>query len=170
MLIVRASCRTGHRPCGNSSAKTADRGNGSCRRNRPAFSSLRSVLSRRSLYRWARYYDLRNGHHVGRRTGRSNMRYWIDLRRSDWSRIDREQGAVLGGPLSCKSVQRALCVVFLVRDHSADAHDEVIQRHSGGPEITNADAALIEVGMEYRREHPALRPAFLSPSWSASHS
>src|SRR5579859_398336 len=96
---------------------------------------------------------------VGRRTlgsgGRRRLRLvggWRDV-----PRIHRKQFRILLGPLCRQSIQRALGVVLLIRNHPPDSNDQVVQTLRSSPEIADAHRRIIEIGVEYRREHPALR-------------
>ena len=48
-------------------------------------------------------------------------------RRGDVPGIYGKQGRMLGGPLRSETIERTLCVVFLISDHPADANDEVVE-------------------------------------------
>jgi hypothetical protein len=52
---------------------------------------------------------------------------WLVEWWSDRTRIDRQQGWVLCGPLGRQTVQRALGVVLLIRDHAANANNQIVQ-------------------------------------------
>lgn len=79
--------------------------------------------------------------------------------RSDVAGIDGEKGSVLRCPLGGEAVEWTFCVVLLVSDHAADADDEIVETFGSGPEVADADAGVVEVGMEDGREHAALRRA-----------
>ena len=64
---------------------------------------------------------------------------------------------MLRGPFGRQAIERALGVVLLVGNHSADANDQVIQTFRGRPEITDAYATLVKIWMEHRGHHAALR-------------
>src|SRR5215467_2470599 len=78
-------------------------------------------------------------------------------RRCQVVRVYREKMRMLFGPFGGKPVERALGVVLLVGNHSADPDDQVVQAFRSGPEIADTDRGIVEVGMEDRRQHAALR-------------
>jgi len=75
---------------------------------------------------------------------------------SDGTGIDRQEAGVLRGPSCRQPIERALGVEFLVTDHAADANDEIVEPFRRGPEVADADRAIVEIGVEHGREHPAL--------------
>ena len=80
-------------------------------------------------------------------------------RRSDVTGVNRKQVRMLFGPFRGEAVQRAFGVVFLVGDHAADSNDQIIEPFRGSPEIADANRGVVEIRMEYRRQHAALRRA-----------
>src|SRR5581483_1326052 len=70
-----------------------------------------------------------------------------------------QQFWMLRGPFCRESIQRALRVVFLVCDHPANPNNQIIQTLGCRPEITDTYASAVEIWMEYRPKHSALRSA-----------
>ena len=73
------------------------------------------------------------------------------------SRINWQQLRVLRSPFRRQSVQRTSCVVFLIGDHPPNANDQLIEALGCRPEIADAYHRIVEVGVENRRQHAALR-------------
>jgi hypothetical protein len=74
--------------------------------------------------------------------GAGVFRRWHDI-----ARVYRKQVHILLDPLCRKAIQRALNVVFLIANHPANPHDEVVQAFERGPKITNTDLRIIEIRM-----------------------
>lgn len=84
----------------------------------------------------------------------------ITARRRDSARIDRKQLDVLRSPLGSQPIERALGVVLLIGNHSANANHEIIQSFGSRPKIAGADRHVAKVGMKDRRQHSALGRAY----------
>src|SRR5579863_1248844 len=129
-------------------------------RNLPGTITLTWRACRRHIFLLsARSVVLSHCQCLGRRTlgsgGRRRLRLvggWRNV-----PRIHRKQFGVLLGPFRRQSIQRALGVVLLIRNHPSDSNDQVVQTFRGRPEIANTNRRIIEIGMEHLRQHPALR-------------
>jgi hypothetical protein len=66
---------------------------------------------------------------------------------------------ILFDPFGGKAIEGAFDVVLLVANHAADAGDQVIQAFGSRPEIADTNLRVVEIRMEQRSEHTALRRA-----------
>jgi len=71
--------------------------------------------------------------------------------------VDGKLFGVEVGPHCRLGIEGALDVVGLVGDEFADADDEIREAFAGGPMIADTDGGGVDVGVEYRGEHPAMR-------------
>jgi hypothetical protein len=74
----------------------------------------------------------------------------------DIPHVDRQQIRVLRSPLCGKPIQRAFRVELLIRNHSPDSNNQIVQSLRCRPEISDANHSVVEVRMKYRGQHPAL--------------
>jgi len=78
-------------------------------------------------------------------------------RHAEVHRIQRQEMLVLVRPTRGLAVQRALGIVALKGDYLPDPNDQVGERLSGCPVVADTDGVRGDVGVEDRRQHPALR-------------
>lgn len=91
----------------------------------------------------------------GRGAGTFSRRLRPPGRGSDTARVDGQQACILFDPLGGQAVERTFDVEFLIADHAADAHDEVIETFGRSPKIADANLRIVEIRVEDRREHAA---------------
>jgi len=73
----------------------------------------------------------------------------------DVAGVGGELVAIQVGPHGGFAVEGTFDVVGLVREHFADANDEVGETFGGGPMVSDADRGRLNVRMEDRCEHSA---------------
>ncbi len=153
----RSSCnagrRTGARPLrarAVASSRRTGRRPSARRRERPASAAARRVAGRRaaSAARPARASPRRPPPRRARRPG---------IVGHHAHRVQRQLVDVLVNPPRRLAVERALGVVALIGDHLADPRHDRPQGLAGAPVVADADRMGGDVGVEDRREHPALR-------------
>src|SRR5687767_6340647 len=101
---------------------------------------------------WRSAEDMRDS----RATGEPPAERLLQVRRPHVAGVGGELRDVQVGPHRGLAVEGALNVVRLVRQHFADADDEVNKSLAGRPVVADADRGRVDVGVEHRREHPAL--------------
>lgn len=81
------------------------------------------------------------------------------IRRNQIARIDRQKFLILIRPSGGFGVERAFGVVGLVGDNLAYSYDKVDERFRGGPVVAYAYRSGVDVWVEDRRQHLAMRRA-----------